>query len=67
LSIFGSFVTTINKCLLNTIDYDITLKIGIVLPQVGQQATRENVIQMSSLAEIEGFDSLWVFEGSCGH
>jgi probable F420-dependent oxidoreductase len=38
------------------------LKIGIVLPQVGQQATRENVIQMSSLAEIEGFDSLWVFE-----
>ena len=38
------------------------MKIGIVLPQVGQQATRENVIQMSSLAEIEGFDSLWVFE-----
>ena len=34
----------------------------MVLPQVGQQATRENLIQMSSLAEKEGFDSLWVFE-----
>ena len=34
----------------------------MVLPQVGQQATRENLIQMSSLAEKEGFDSLQVFE-----
>jgi probable F420-dependent oxidoreductase len=38
------------------------LKIGITLPQVGQQATRENVIQMAKNAEKEGFDSLWVFE-----
>jgi probable F420-dependent oxidoreductase len=38
------------------------LKIGITLPQAGQQATRENVIQMANLAEKEGFDSLWVFE-----
>ena len=38
------------------------MKIGITLPQVGQQATRENVIQMANLAEKEGFDSLWVFE-----
>jgi probable F420-dependent oxidoreductase len=38
------------------------LKIGITLPQAGQQATRENVIQMAQNAEKEGFDSLWVFE-----
>jgi probable F420-dependent oxidoreductase len=38
------------------------LKVGLVLPQAGQQATRENVIQMAENAESEGFDSLWVFE-----
>jgi probable F420-dependent oxidoreductase len=38
------------------------LKVGITLPQAGQQATRENVIQMAQKAEKEGFDSLWVFE-----
>jgi alkanesulfonate monooxygenase SsuD/methylene tetrahydromethanopterin reductase-like flavin-dependent oxidoreductase (luciferase family) len=38
------------------------LKVGLVLPQTGQQATRENVIQMAKNAESEGFDSLWVFE-----
>jgi probable F420-dependent oxidoreductase len=38
------------------------LRIGITLPQAGQQATRENVIQMAKLAEREGFDSLWVGE-----
>jgi probable F420-dependent oxidoreductase len=38
------------------------LKIGIVLPQVGQRATRENVIQMANLAEKEDIGSLWVFE-----
>ena len=35
---------------------------GIILPQTGQQATRENVIQTAQQAEKEGFDSLWVFE-----
>ena len=35
---------------------------GITLPQVGQQATRENVVRMAQNAEKEGFDSLWVFE-----
>ena len=35
---------------------------GITSPQAGQQATRENVIQMAQKAEKEGFDSLWVFE-----
>jgi probable F420-dependent oxidoreductase len=38
------------------------MKIGITLPQVGQQATRENAIQMANLAEKEEFNSLWVFE-----
>jgi probable F420-dependent oxidoreductase len=40
----------------------LPLKIGITLPQVGQQATRENIIQMANLAEKEGLNSLWVFE-----
>ena len=31
--------------------FEITLKIGIALPQAGQQATRENVIQMADLAD----------------
>jgi probable F420-dependent oxidoreductase len=38
------------------------LKVGITLPQAGQQATRENIIHMAQNAESEGFDSLWVFE-----
>jgi alkanesulfonate monooxygenase SsuD/methylene tetrahydromethanopterin reductase-like flavin-dependent oxidoreductase (luciferase family) len=38
------------------------MKVGVTLPQAGQQATRENVIQMAKNAESEGFDSLWVFE-----
>jgi probable F420-dependent oxidoreductase len=38
------------------------LKIGILLPVAGEQATRENIIQTAKLAEQEGFDSLWVFE-----
>jgi probable F420-dependent oxidoreductase len=38
------------------------LKIGITLPQNGQQATRENVVQTAQQAEKEGFDSLWAFE-----
>ena len=38
------------------------MKIGILLPVAGEQATRENVIQTAKLAEQEDFDSLWVFE-----
>ena len=38
------------------------MKVGITLPQAGQQATRENVIHIAQNAESEGFDSLWVFE-----
>jgi alkanesulfonate monooxygenase SsuD/methylene tetrahydromethanopterin reductase-like flavin-dependent oxidoreductase (luciferase family) len=38
------------------------LKVGLVLPQSGQQATKENVIHAAKQAEEEGFDSLWVWE-----
>jgi probable F420-dependent oxidoreductase len=38
------------------------LKIGIVSPQIGRQATRENVLQTAKTAENEGIDSLWVGE-----
>jgi probable F420-dependent oxidoreductase len=38
------------------------LKVGIVSPQLGRQATRENVLQAAKIAEDEGIDSLWVGE-----
>jgi probable F420-dependent oxidoreductase len=38
------------------------LKIGITLPQAGEQATKENIVRTAKTAEDEGFDSLWVFE-----
>ena len=39
------------------------MKIGLTLPQAGQQqAARENIINTAKQAEEKGFDSLWVFE-----
>lgn len=38
------------------------MKIGIVLPQAGIQATRENILHMAKTAENERLDSVWVFE-----
>lgn len=38
------------------------MKVGIVLPGAGEQATRENIVQTAKQAEKEGFDSLWVWE-----
>jgi probable F420-dependent oxidoreductase len=38
------------------------MKIGITLPQMGPQATKENIIKLSKMAEQEHFDSLWVGE-----
>ena len=38
------------------------MKVGILLPEAGQQATKGNIIHTAKLAEQEGFDSLWVFE-----
>jgi alkanesulfonate monooxygenase SsuD/methylene tetrahydromethanopterin reductase-like flavin-dependent oxidoreductase (luciferase family) len=48
--------------LIEAIEFEIILKVGITLPQTGRQATRENVIHTAQQAEKEGFDSLWVFE-----
>lgn len=38
------------------------MKAGILLPQTGASATRENVLYIAKDAEKEGLDSLWVFE-----
>jgi probable F420-dependent oxidoreductase len=38
------------------------LKVGITLPQAGEQSTKENIVRTAKMAEDEGFDSLWVFE-----
>ncbi|HYZ58875.1 MAG TPA: TIGR03619 family F420-dependent LLM class oxidoreductase [Nitrososphaeraceae archaeon] len=38
------------------------MKIGIVAPQFGQAATRENIVQTAKSAEQEDIDSLWVAE-----
>jgi alkanesulfonate monooxygenase SsuD/methylene tetrahydromethanopterin reductase-like flavin-dependent oxidoreductase (luciferase family) len=38
------------------------MKVGMVLPEAGRQATKENIIQAAKQAEEEGFDSLWVWE-----
>lgn len=38
------------------------MKVGILLPQTGDLATRENILYIGKEAEKEGFDSVWVFE-----
>jgi probable F420-dependent oxidoreductase len=38
------------------------MKAGILLPQTGESATRENVLYIAKEAENEGLDSIWVFE-----
>jgi probable F420-dependent oxidoreductase len=38
------------------------MKAGIVLPQVGDVATRENLLYVAKEAEKQGLDSIWVFE-----
>jgi alkanesulfonate monooxygenase SsuD/methylene tetrahydromethanopterin reductase-like flavin-dependent oxidoreductase (luciferase family) len=38
------------------------MKIGLTLPMFGPQATKENIIRLSKMAEQERFDSLWVAE-----
>ncbi len=35
------------------------MKVGITLPNLGPQATKENILQTATQAEKEGFDSLW--------
>jgi alkanesulfonate monooxygenase SsuD/methylene tetrahydromethanopterin reductase-like flavin-dependent oxidoreductase (luciferase family) len=38
------------------------MKIGLILPQFGLQAIKDNVIRLAMMAEQEQFDSLWVIE-----
>jgi probable F420-dependent oxidoreductase len=38
------------------------MKVGIRLPQTGEQAKLENVIRLAEAADSSGFDSLWVLE-----
>jgi len=38
------------------------MKAGILLPQTGESATRENILFVAKEAEKERLDSLWVFE-----
>src|ERR687888_616703 len=38
------------------------MKVGITLPQVGEKATRENVIELAKAADREEIDSLWVLD-----
>jgi probable F420-dependent oxidoreductase len=38
------------------------VKAGILLPQTGESATREDVLYIAKEAEKEGLDSVWVFE-----
>ena len=38
------------------------MKVGITLPQAGEQSTTGNIVPTAKTAEDEGFDSLWVFE-----
>ena len=35
------------------------MKVGITLPNLGTQATRDNLLQTATRAEREGFDSVW--------
>jgi alkanesulfonate monooxygenase SsuD/methylene tetrahydromethanopterin reductase-like flavin-dependent oxidoreductase (luciferase family) len=38
------------------------MKVGMVLPEARQQATRENIVQAAKQAEAERVDTLWVWE-----
>ena len=38
------------------------MKVGLVVPQFGINATKENLIEFIQLAEKEGFESLWVYD-----
>ena len=38
------------------------MKVGLVVPQFGINATKENLIRFIQLAEKEDFESLWVYD-----
>ena len=38
------------------------MKVGLFLPQVGEHATRDNILHVAKEAEKEGIDSVWVLD-----
>jgi len=38
------------------------MKVGLLIPQAGINATRENLLQFIKIAEKENFESLWVYD-----
>jgi hypothetical protein len=40
----------------------IDMKVGLVVPQFGINATKENLTEFIQLVEKEGFESLWVYD-----
>jgi len=38
------------------------MKVGLVLPHLGTETTKESIEKIAVGAENEGFDSLWVVE-----
>jgi probable F420-dependent oxidoreductase len=64
LSLNGGFTSINDKYLQygTEIEIEITLKIGIVAPQSGKPATKENIVQTAKTVEQEDIDSLWVAE-----
>jgi probable F420-dependent oxidoreductase len=40
----------------------VIMKVGITIPQVGETATRKNVIELAKASEAEEIDSLWVLD-----
>lgn len=45
------------------IDIDnLFMKVGMFLPQVGEYATKENILYIAKEAEKEGINSVWVVD-----
>jgi alkanesulfonate monooxygenase SsuD/methylene tetrahydromethanopterin reductase-like flavin-dependent oxidoreductase (luciferase family) len=40
----------------------LVMKVGMFLPQVGECATKENILYIAKEAEKEGIDSIWVLD-----
>ncbi|MDW3645288.1 MAG: TIGR03619 family F420-dependent LLM class oxidoreductase [Nitrososphaeraceae archaeon] len=50
------------NALINTDVDNLLMKVGVFLPQVGEYATKENILYIAKEAENEGIDSLWVLD-----
>jgi hypothetical protein len=41
---------------------NLVMKIGLFLPQVGEYATKENILHIANEAEKEAINSVWVLD-----